>query len=93
MSYMEDIIRIPQDLGSAVKKARKVQKRTVVEVAQHAGRSRDVLHRLERGDDVTVASLMDVLNTLGLVIRLERVGLPTLQEMQARFAGLDEDGE
>ena len=83
MSIMKDIIRLPQDLGKAIKSARKD--------ARHCGRSRDVLHRLERGDDVTVSSLMAILAAMGLVLRIERAGLPTLQEMTERFSDLDDD--
>jgi HTH-type transcriptional regulator/antitoxin HipB len=53
-----------------------------------------VLNRLERGEDVTVASLMDILRVMGLTLRLERAGLPSLAEMTARFSNLDdEDGD
>ena len=31
-----------------------------------SGRSRDILNRLERGQDVTVASLLDILASMGL---------------------------
>jgi hypothetical protein len=52
-----------------------------------------VLHRLERGDDVTVSSLMAILAAMGLVLRIERAGLPTLQEMTERFSSLDNDDD
>ena len=90
MSCMKDIIRLPTDLGQAIKQARKGSHLKAVDIARVSGRSRDVLNRLERGEDVTVASLMDILRAMGLVIRLERAGLPTLDEMKARFA--DDDG-
>jgi HTH-type transcriptional regulator/antitoxin HipB len=91
MPYMNDIIRLPQDLANTIKSARKSLKLKAIDIAKHSGRSRDVLHRLESGQDVTVSSLMDILAAMGLVLRLERVGLPTLQEMTERFANLDED--
>lgn len=91
MSIMQDTIRLPQDLGKAVKNARKELGLKTTEVAKHCGRSRDVLHRLERGDDVTVSSLLAILAAMGLVLRVERAGLPTLQEMTERFANLDDD--
>jgi len=88
---MKDIIRLPQDLGKAVKNARKELGLKTTEIAKHCGRSRDVLNRLERGDDVTVSSLLAILAAMGLVLRIERAGLPTLQEMTERFANLDDD--
>lgn len=91
MSFMSDIIRLPQDLGKAIQSERKALKLKTIDIAHHSGRSRDVLHRLERGQDVTVSSLMAILAAMGLVLRVERAGLPTLQEMTERFADLDED--
>ena len=61
-------------------------------VANRAGRSRNILHRLERGEDVTVASLFDILRAMGLTVRLESLGMPTLDEMRQRFSA-DTDGE
>jgi len=90
MSITMDKIRLPSDLGLAIRQARKAQRLKAVDVAERAGRSRDVLHRLERGEDVTVASLLDLLRAMDLCLRLDRAGLPTLEEMQARFAQ-DED--
>jgi len=81
-----DKIRLPSDLGLAIRQARKAQRLKAVDVAERAGRSRDVLHRLERGEDVTVASLLDLLRAMDLCLRLDRAGLPTLEEMQTRFA-------
>jgi transcriptional regulator with XRE-family HTH domain len=93
MSSMKDIIRLPQDLGKAIRNARKELGLKTIDVAKHSGRSRDVLHRLEHGDDVTVSSLMAILAAMGLVLRIERAGLPTLQEMTARFSNLDDDDD
>lgn len=88
---MNDKIRLPADLGLAVREHRKAHRLSTVQIAQQSGRSRDVLHRLERGDDVTVGSLFDILRAMGLCLRLERAGMPTLQEMQSRFGQDDED--
>ncbi len=90
---MNDTLRVPADLAAAVRQARKAAGLTATDVARRAGRSRDVLHRLERGDDVTVASLMDFLQAMGLVLRLEKAGLPTLAEMTQRFARPDDDDD
>jgi HTH-type transcriptional regulator/antitoxin HipB len=90
LSFMKDIIRLPSDLGHAIKQARKRGGMKATEIARHSGRSRDVLNRLERGEDVTVASLMAILGAMGLVIKLERAGLPSLAEMRESFGNLDE---
>jgi len=86
-----DIIRTSKDLGRAVKRERLGQRLKAVEVARHSGRSRDILNRLENGADVNISSLMDFLSAMGLVLRIEKAGLPTLAEMKARYADLDED--
>lgn len=91
MSIMTDIIRLPQDLGNAIKAARKQMRLKTTDIARHSGRSRDILNRLERGEDITVSALMAILAAMGLVVRLEPAGLPTLDEMTARFADLDLD--
>lgn len=90
---MQDILRLPSDLGHAVKAVRQAARLKTTDIARASGRSRDVLNRLERGQDVTVASLMDILASMGLALRLERTGLPTLEEMQQRFAAEDSDDD
>jgi HTH-type transcriptional regulator / antitoxin HipB len=85
MSFMQDIIRNPKDLGSAIEAARKASHLTAVELAERSGRARSLLYRLERGEDVTVASLLDLLRAMGLTIRLEPLGLPNLAEVRRRF--------
>jgi HTH-type transcriptional regulator/antitoxin HipB len=90
---MQDKIRLPKDLGHAIRQARKANGLKAIDIAKNAGRSRDVLNRLERGEDVTVGSLMDILRAMGLALRLEKAGLPTLAEMTQRFSNLDEDGD
>lgn len=81
-----DTLRLPTDLGAALKAYRQQHGLTAVDVAARAGRSRDILYRLERGEDVTVSALMDILRALGLSLSLQPAGLPTLDEMQRRFA-------
>jgi len=90
MSFMKDIIRTPLDLGLALKSLRHEHKLKAIDIATHSGRSRDVLNRLEKGQDVTVHSLFDILRAMGLCVRIENAGMPTLEEMQARF---NEDGD
>lgn len=88
---MKDTIRTPQDLGEAIREARKAARLKATAIAERSGRSRNVLYRLEGGEDVTVASLLDVLRAMGLTIRLERLGMPTLEEVQQRFAAEEDD--
>lgn len=89
---MKDNIRLPTDLGEAIKAHRQGKRLKTVDIAAHSGRSRNVLNRLEKGQDVTVASLMDILRAMGLSLRLESAAMPTLEEMQQRF-GQDDDDE
>lgn len=91
MFTIMDKLKLPADLGQAIAQYRADNKLSAVAVARKAGRSRTVLHKLERGDDVTVASLFDILRAMGLSLSLQKTGMPTLDEMQRRFA--DEDGE
>jgi HTH-type transcriptional regulator/antitoxin HipB len=90
---MSDIIRLPTDLGSAIRDARKAAKLKAVDIARSSGRSRDVLNRLERGEDITVSALMDILRSMGLALKIERAGLPTLDEIRQRFAQDEDDDD
>jgi hypothetical protein len=36
---------------------------------------------------------MDILAAMGMVLRIERAGLPSLEEMTARFADLEEQDD
>jgi HTH-type transcriptional regulator/antitoxin HipB len=87
---MQDIIRLPTDLGRAIHAARKASGLKATIIAKRSGRARSVLYRLEHGEDVTVASLMDILRAMGLGIRLETAGPPTLAEVRRRFAEDDD---
>ena len=60
------------------------------ELAQRAGKVREVVYRLEAGADTTVSSLMAVLAALGLSLRLQRSGLPSAQEVARRFQDDDD---
>ncbi len=82
---MKDKIRISADLGENIRETRIAAGIRTIEVAKRSGRSRDILSRLERGEDVTVSALLDILRAMGWTIRLERLGMPTLDEMRARF--------
>jgi len=84
-------LRLPSDLGQAIAKYREDNKLSAVAVSAKAGRSRTVLHKLERGEDVTLTSLFDILRAMGLCLSLQKAGMPTLEEMQRRFAVEDDD--
>lgn len=88
---MNDDIRLPIDLGNALQQHRKAAGLSVTEVAKRAGKTRDVVYRIEQGEDVAVTSLMAVVGALGLALRLDKAGMPTLSDVQARFAQDDDD--
>ncbi|MDP2811888.1 MAG: helix-turn-helix transcriptional regulator [Rhodocyclaceae bacterium] len=88
---MDDKLRTPLELGETLKSLRRERKLKAIDIAEHSGRSRDVLNRLEKGQDVTVHSLFDILRAMGLCVRIGNAGMPTLEEMQARFAEDDND--
>lgn len=87
---MTYIIRLPDELGAQLREQRTLQKLSKTDLAARAGKVREVISRLEDGQDSTVSSLLAVLNALGLAMRLERVGLPSAQEVARRFQD-DED--
>lgn len=88
---MQDIIRLPTDLGRAIHETRKLGKLKATDIAKRSGRARNVLYRLERGEDVTVASLLDILRAMGMTLRLEPLGLPNLEEVRRRFSADDNE--
>jgi HTH-type transcriptional regulator / antitoxin HipB len=92
MSSMKDTIRLPADLGAVIQQARKRAGLNVTDMAKQAGRVRDVIYRLEAGEDVSLSSLFAVLSVLQLQLRLESTGMPSLEQVQARFStDTDED--
>lgn len=60
------------------------------ELAEKAGKVREVIYRLEAGEDTTVSSLFAVMAALGMALRLERAGLPSAGEVSARFQDDDD---
>lgn len=82
---MTGIIRLQDELGEALKAQRRAQKMSKSELASRAGKVREVVSRLELGQDTTVSSLMAVLGAMGLALRLEKVGLPSAAEVARRF--------
>jgi HTH-type transcriptional regulator/antitoxin HipB len=91
MLVMTDAIRLPDDLGTLLKTQRELAGLSKTELAHRAGKVREVIYRLEAGEDVTVSSLLAVLAALGLALRVEKAGMPSMQEVAARFADDDED--
>ena len=90
LQVMTYAIRLPDELGAQLREQRMLQKLSKTELASRAGKVREVISRLEDGDDSTVSSLMAVMSVLGLAMRLERVGLPSAQEVARRFQEDDE---
>jgi predicted transcriptional regulator len=82
---MTDTVRLPDELGRQLRERRESLGMTKAELAEKAGKVREVIYRLEAGADTTVSSLMAVLGALGLAMRLERVGLPSAKEVARRF--------
>ena len=87
---MKDILRTLTDIGEQVRALRKASPLGTVEIAARSGRSRDVLNRLERGEDVSLSSLLAILAVLGQAVEIVPGGPPTLQEMARRYAGGDD---
>lgn len=87
---MTDSIRLPDELGRALSEHRKAVGLSKSALAEKAGKVREVVYRLEAGEDTTVSSLLAVLGAMGLAMRLERVGLPTAEEVSRRFQDDDD---
>lgn len=85
MSLMSDTPRLPKALGKVLANRRVELGLNKKAVAERAGRVREVVYRLERGEDVSVLSLFDVLRALNLVMRLEPAGMPSMEEVAAAF--------
>jgi transcriptional regulator with XRE-family HTH domain len=87
---MADNITLPDELGALLKTRRESAGLSKTRLAERAGKVREVIYRLEAGEDVTVSSLLAVLAALGLTMQIGKAGPPTLQEVADRFAR-DED--
>jgi len=87
---MADKVRLPDELGRRLREQREALGMSKSELAQKAGKVREVIYRLEAGEDSTVSSLLAVLGALGLALRLERAGLPSASEVAARFQDDDD---
>jgi transcriptional regulator with XRE-family HTH domain len=91
MQAMAGIIRFPDELGQLLRERREALRLSKKELAGRAGKVREVIYRLEAGEDVTVSSLLAVLSALGMGLRIERAGLPTQEEVAARFLRDEDD--
>ena len=90
MQVMTDDIRLPDELGRQIQRQREALRMGKAELAAKAGKVREVIYRLEAGEDTTVSSLLAVLGALGLAMRLERAGLPSAAEVARRFQEEDD---
>src|ERR1700754_1526833 len=82
---------LPQELGALLARRRVELGLGKKAVAERAGRVREVVYRLEGGEEASVSSLFDVLRALNLVMRIEPAGLPTMEEVAAAFNKDDDD--
>lgn len=85
-------LRLPDELGRQLAARRRELGLSKSQLAQRAGKVREVIYRLEAGEDSTVSSLLAVMGALGLALRLEPVGLPTAAEVARRFQ-MDDDAD
>jgi len=85
MQAMTGNIRLPDELGQQLQARRKALGLSKSALADKAGKVREVIYRLEAGEESTVSSLLAVMGALGLAMRVEPVGLPTATEVAARF--------
>lgn len=91
MQVMADTIHLLSDLGTALRKRRLQAGLSKKELALRAGKVREVIYRLEAGEDVTVSSLLAVLGAMGLALQVGTAGLPTQEQMSALFAADEDD--
>ena len=91
MQAMTDNIRLPDELDQQLQTHLKALGLSKSALAEKAGKVREVIDRLEAGEDSTVSSLLAVMGAMGLVMRMERAGLPTADEVAARFMDEDDD--
>ena len=87
---MTGTIRLPDDLGQLLRARREELGLSKSALADKAGKVREVIYRLEAGEEATVSSLLAVAAALGLSLRLERAGLPSASEVAARFQDDDD---
>ncbi|SAI50069.1 transcriptional regulator%2C y4mF family [Bordetella ansorpii] len=87
---MTDKILFLNQLAPILKAHRETAGLSKTELAHRAGKVREVIYRIESGEDVTVSSLLAVLGAMGLALQITRAGMPTMQEVADHFSR-DED--
>ena len=85
MSIVMDTLSTSAALGQAVRELRLQNGLKASDIAARAGRSRDILYRLERGQDLTVSAMLDILRAMGQTLALVPARMPTLEEMRKQF--------
>ncbi|MBB3280645.1 ribosome-binding protein aMBF1 (putative translation factor) [Mitsuaria sp. BK037] len=88
---MLETASFPEDVGLILKARREARGMSISALARDAFRVREVIYRLEAGQESSVSSLMCVTRALGLRIRFEKAGMPTIEELAERFARDDDD--
>lgn len=86
-----DKITTTHMLGDAIKRIRADGRIKAVNIAAKSGRSRDILHRLENGRDVSVSALLDILRAAGCAIQIVPAGLPSMEQMRQMFSEEEDD--
>jgi predicted transcriptional regulator len=83
--------KLPGELGAQVAARRKQLGLTKKALAERAGKVREVIYRIEDGQDVTVSSLVDVLRVLGLKLALAPAGIPSIEDVAKVFSEDEDD--
>ena len=83
------------DVGAAIRQARKSQKLSQTALGQAAGLSRMPVYRIEAGQDVSLRTLLSVLAALRMGLQLQHLpqGVPSVQTLQNAFAHLHQDND
>ena len=71
---MTDMPRLPCELGDLLRRRREALGLGKKAAAERAGRVREVIYRLEGGQEASVSSLFDVLRSLNLVMHIVPAG-------------------
>jgi ribosome-binding protein aMBF1 (putative translation factor) len=83
--------KLPAALAGQVRARREQLGLTKKGLAERAGKVREVIYRIEDGQDVTVSSLVDVLRVLGLKLALVPAGIPSMEDVAEAFSRDDDD--
>ena len=86
------VAKLPAALSAQVSARRQALGLTKKGLAERAGKVREVIYRIEDGQDVTVSSLVDVLRVLGLTLVAIPAGIPSSEDIAQAF-NADEDDD